>query len=89
MVFFIISLICSLLFIAAFIAIQFIDNRSTANTAGDSTVSAADIANNTDCVKKSHEYLKSWFIIIGSAILLINCINLCNFSFLLSIYVLC
>lgn len=70
-VFFALCLVCSLLFIASFIAIQYYDNNQT-DTSTDPTQTATEVANNNTCVSKSHQYLKSWFIIIGSAILLIN-----------------
>jgi hypothetical protein len=67
-IFFIVSLICSLLFVGCFIAIQFYNNDLT-NKKPDTTT-AVDV--NYTCVKESYEHLKSPFIVIGSIILFIN-----------------
>jgi hypothetical protein len=72
---FILTLIGSLLFIGSYVAIQHY-NFKLLNTVPPATTDAQEKlnqANNKNCVEKSYSYLKSFFIIIGSAILLINC----------------
>jgi hypothetical protein len=88
-VYFALCLLCSLLFVASFIAIQYYNNSlindSTINTSGSgNTTNTTNTTNSTDtttgndnnsiCVQNSYNYLKSVFIIIGSIILFLNCI---------------
>ncbi len=84
MVFFVICLISSFIFIGSFIAIQFYNNstyngsikqENLSNStlyANSTTTLSTDALNNIICVKQSYLYLRSWFIIVGSIILLLN-----------------
>ena len=47
--------------------------KSPTNTTNSTLANqTANYNNNKDCVQKSYTYLKSWFIVIGSFILLLN-----------------
>lgn len=72
---FILTLIGSLLFIGSYVAIQNYNSKllNSVPTATTDAQEKLNQTNNKDCVEKSYSYLKSFFIIIGSAILLINC----------------
>jgi hypothetical protein len=65
-VFFVICLVVAVIFIASFIAIQYY-NSELQNSGGNTS------AANQTCVKNAFDYIKSFFIIIGSAILFLNC----------------
>jgi hypothetical protein len=67
---FVLCLVVALIFIGSFVAIQYYNN-SLLNDSVSSTQS--DQQNNKICVQKSYTYIKSYFIIIGSIILLLNC----------------
>jgi hypothetical protein len=71
---FVFALICSLLFVGSFVAIQYynsslLNNSQTTDT--DVNPEALSLGEG-NCVRKSYEYLRSFFIVIGSVILFLN-----------------
>jgi hypothetical protein len=103
-VLFILCLICSLIFVGSFIAIQYYNNttyngvvsfNNTNYTIFNSTnttntiPSNQTVSNNNACVSISYEYLKSSFIVIGSIILFLNCKAIFIFSYVLPLYDIC
>jgi hypothetical protein len=68
------SLLCALLFIGCYVAIQYYNSRLLNNSqTTDTTVNPNALSSdNANCVKQAYEHLKSFFIVIGSAILFIN-----------------
>ena len=71
---FVFSLISALLFIGCYVAIQYYNSTLYNNsTNSDPTLNPDALStDNSNCVKKAYDYLKSFFIVIGSAILFIN-----------------
>lgn len=70
---FIVTLIMSLLFVGSYIAIQYYNNTLTGLNSTVDSSNTSDEQNNKACVNKAYSYMKSWFIVIGSIILFINC----------------
>jgi hypothetical protein len=71
---FVFSLLCALLFVGCYVAIQFYNSTLLNNSqTTDPTLNPNALSNdNGTCVKQAYEYLRSFFIVIGSAILFIN-----------------
>lgn len=66
-----------------------VNTTNNANTIANATTTNS--TNNTYCVQSSYSYLKSWFIVIGSIILFLNCKEYPKliFSYVISIFNLC
>jgi hypothetical protein len=70
---FVACLLCVIIFVGGYVAIQFYNNSLLTNSIDLSTANTNALsANNAKCVKTSFDNLRSWFIVIGSAILFFN-----------------